>query len=73
MLLNSFAPIFPHLMTEYQKRNTNTTQYICRLYRIPPKNNLKGIDAQKDNGTDKTPNKNAFTNCPVGSGDLLSL
>ncbi len=32
-----------------------------------------GIDIQNDTGTDNTPNKNAFTNWPVGSGDFLSL
>lgn len=32
-----------------------------------------GIDIQNETGTDKIPNMNAFTNCPVGSGDFLSL
>ena len=32
-----------------------------------------GIEIQNETGTDKIPNRNAFTNCPVGSGDFLSL
>ena len=32
-----------------------------------------GIEIQNETGTDKTPNRNAFTNFPVGSGDFLSL
>ena len=35
--------------------------------------NPKGIDIQSDNGTDNIPQRNAFANCPVGSGDFLSL
>ena len=35
--------------------------------------NPNGIDIQRDNGTDNIPQRNAFTNCPVGSGDFLSL
>jgi hypothetical protein len=35
--------------------------------------NPNGIEIQKDKGADKTPNKNAFTNWLVGSGEFLSL
>ena len=35
--------------------------------------NPNGIDIQNDNGIDNIPKRNAFTNCPVGSGDFLSL
>ena len=35
--------------------------------------NPNGIEIQSDKGIEITPNRNAFTSCPVGSGDFLSL